>query len=183
MTTTQPAPAPPRKKRRGFEGTGDMVRSLGLVLLIVVPIWFLAQPTPEDQKELRVVDQTADLQAWTSTTPGAPVPQQLPGWRPTVSRYDGADGALRLGWNTAAGDYAEFAASTTGTAGFVEELTGTRQQDGTEDVDGVAWRRYVDDDGSLSLVREVGGATVVVGTTRASASREEVRALAGSVSG
>lgn len=183
MTTTQPAPAPPRKKRRGFEGTGDMVRSLGLVLLVVVPMWFLAQPSPEDEQELRVVDQTADLRAWSAATPGAPVPRQLPGWRPTVSRYDGADGVLRLGWNTAARDYAEFAASTAGTPGFVEELTGTREQDGVEDVEGVSWRRYVDDDGSLSLVREVGTTTVVVGTTRTSASREEVRALAASVSG
>lgn len=160
-----------------------MVRSLGLVLLIVVPIWFLAQPAPEDEQELRVVDQTADLRAWTDAAPGVPVPQQLPGWRPTVSRYDGADGLLRLGWNTAGGAYAEFAASTAGTPGFVEELTGTRQQDGTEDVQGVRWRRYVDDDGSLSLVREVGPATVVVGTSRASASSEELRALAASVSG
>lgn len=160
-----------------------MIRSLGLVLLIVVPVWFLAQPPSADRQELRVVDQTADVTAWTAATPGAPVPGQLPGWRPTVTRYDARAQSLRLGWNTAARDYAEFAAAVSAPPAFVEQLTGTRRQDGVENVEGVSWRRYVDDDGSLSLVREVGAVTVVVGTTRASAAREEVRALAASVSG
>ena len=160
-----------------------MVRSLGLILLVVVPIWFLAQPPDSDEQELREVDQSADRQAWSSTVPGAPLPEPPADWRPTVTQYDGQARTVRFGWNTPERRYAEFAAAVAAEPALVEELTGAAEQDGTVDVDGVAWRRYVDDDGSVSLVREVGEATVVVGTTRSSLPDDELRALAASVSG
>ena len=176
---TAPPAAPPRAKRRGFEGALDMVRSLGLVLLVVVPMWFLAQPNDEDEQEIRVVDQSADVAAWSAQHPGAPLPTAPDGWRATVSDLDG--GVLRLGWNTDAGEYAEHVAAAPADASLVEELTGSRQAEGTVDVGGASWERYRDEDGSLSLVRQVGDVTLVVGTRRASASDAEVTELAASL--
>lgn len=159
-----------------------MLRSLGLVLLVVVPIWFFAQPPDTDEQELRVVDQAPDVQAWTTSAESAPVPGRLPaGWRPTVADYEAAPAALRLGWNTADGHYAEFAATTGPADEFVRDFTGGVEADGTVDVDGTAWERYRETDGSVSLVRSYGQVTVVVGTLRTTASLPELLTLARSV--
>ncbi|HVM27571.1 MAG TPA: DUF4245 domain-containing protein [Mycobacteriales bacterium] len=169
-----------KKRKRGRESALDMVRSMGLVMLLVVPLWFLAQPGRDAEQEVRLVDQSADLAAWTSTVEGAPVPAQLQAWRPTVSQYVQAPPGLRLGWNTRSGSYAEFAATSGPAQPFVEDLVGASSPDGTVDVDGALWQRYEDEDGSVSLVREIDGVTVVVGTRRTSAPLEELTALAAS---
>jgi len=75
----------------------------------------------------------------------------------------------------------EFAASSGASGAYVEELTGASQPDDTVDVDGTPWQRYVEPDGSVSLVRTGGGATVVVGTLRSTATEDELLALARSV--
>ena len=187
MTTSPPEQreqAPPRPqgaKRRGRETALDMLRSLGLVLLVVVPLWFLAQPGPGAEQEIRVVDQSADLAAWTSSEPGAPVPGAQRGWQPTVSQLLRAPVGLRLGWVTPGGGYAEFAATTGPAEPFLEAHVGDVPSAGDVVVAGVPWQQYREDDGSVSLVREVDGVTVVVGTRRATAQLDEVTALAASV--
>lgn len=173
-------PAPARKKERGRESAADMVRSLGLVMLLVVPLWFLAQPGRDAEEPVREVDQSRELRAWSSSVPGAPAPaRELPGWRPTVS--DLPSGGLRLGWNTASGQYAELAATTGAADPFVAELVGEATEDGALDVGGSPWTRYTEPDGSISLVRRFDGVTVVVGTFRGTAPLEELVALAGTV--
>jgi hypothetical protein len=179
--TSATPPSPPPKKKRGREDATDMVRSLGLVLLVVIPLWFLAQPGRDAEQELRVVDSSADLDAWTENVPGAPVPAQLEGWRQTVSDYQRSPAGLRLGWNTPRDRYAEFAATTGPGEPFVEEIVGGMAPDGDVDVDGAAWRQYTEDDGSISLVREFDGVTVVVGTRRATAYLDELFELARTV--
>jgi hypothetical protein len=160
-----------------------MVRSLGLCLLVVVPIWFLAQPPDSAEQRLRVVDQAPDVQAWRASVEPAPAPGPLPeGWQPTVSEPVRQPTGLRLGWNTPSGGYAEFTATTGPSGPFVEQTTGAQSADGAVDIAGTSWQRYTeDDDGSVSLVRTTGGVTVVVGTRRSSASDDELRALADSV--
>lgn len=178
MTTTAAPPAP-AKKKRGRETAVDMLRSLGLVLVPVVVIWFFAQPPSSDEKRIREVDQSGEVSAWQGSTATAPVPSAPSAWTPTVSVFDGS--TLRLGWNTDGGRYAEFAATTSGGEPFVQDVVGEAEEDGTVEAGGATWRRFVELDGSVSLVREVGGVTLVVGTRRASAPEDELTALAASV--
>ena len=184
-TTTSVTPPAPEsgKKKRGRESAGDMIRSLGVVLLIVVAVWFFAQPPDSDEKRgVRVVDPAPQVQQWTSAVPGAPAPRALPeGWRTNHAYYDPDPDRLRIGNVTPRDTYAEFAASTAPAEDYVPEITGAKAKSETIDVDGEPWDLWVQGDGSRSLVREFGGVTVVVGTLRATASLDELTVLAGSV--
>lgn len=159
-----------------------MVRSLGLVLLVIVPVWFLAQPPASDVAQVRVVDPSSDLRAWTQTVPRAPVPGALPdGWRPTVSQLLRDPAGLRVGWNTPSAAYAELAETAGPPAAFVADTVGQVPASGVVDIAGAPWQRYVEADGSISLVRTEGSATVVVGTRRGTAPLAELVRLAGSL--
>lgn len=186
MTTSTPAaPTAPaaKKRKRGFEGAGDMVRSLGLVLLIVVPVWFFAQPPDSDEQRVRIVDQSAQVEAFTAAQPDAPVPGEVPdGWLATVSQVLREPDGLRLGWNTPADRYVGYAATTGPAQDWLRETTGADSADGTVDVDGEPWQRYEEEEGgSVSLSRTFGDVTVVVGTRLSSASAAELLALARSL--
>lgn len=159
-----------------------MLRSLGVVLVIVVALWFFGQASPSDVRTVRTVDQAGDVATWRSAVPSAPVPSAPQGWLPTVSQYVPSPTGLRLGWNTPDRRYVEFATSTGPSAAFVQATAGSGTAAGSLDVGGVPWQRYVDGDGSLSLVRALpGGVTVVVGTSRTNAPDSEVIALAATV--
>lgn len=159
-----------------------MIRSLGVVMVLVLALWFFAQPPSSDEAAIRPVDPAADVAAWTSAVPGAPALAPLPGgWRPTSSRLERGPESLRIGHVTPADQYAEFAASTGPAEEVVAELTGQAPRTGTVDVAGVAWESYEQADGSISLVRAFDGVTVVVGTLRSTASIEELSVLAGVV--
>ncbi len=178
-TTTTVRPAPPGR-RRGRETALDMLRSLGIVMLIVVPLWFLAQPNSGDAKKIRVVDPAADVTAFHQAAPALPVPTTPPsGWQATSSTLQ--PGTLRIGWVVPGDTYAEYAASTATAATFLPTITGDAQQIGTADVAGVAWRELRDGAGHTSFVREVGGGTVVVGGERETASPAQLRLLAAAV--
>jgi hypothetical protein len=177
-TAVAPAPAP--KRKRGRETAGDMARSLGLILVLVVPMWFLAQPGRDAAQEVRVVDQASDRQAWSSTVEGAPLPEAPAAWRATVSRYEQEPAGLRLGWLTDGDQYVEFAATTAGGRRYLEDLTGGEEQ-GRARLGGQEWRRFAEEDGSVSFVRERAGVTIVVGTRRATATEDEVAELAATV--
>ncbi len=165
------------KKKRGRESALDMVRSLGLILLIIIPVWFLAQPPASDVKPIRVVDPTADIRSFAQAAPGVPVPGMLPaGWRATSSTLE--PGSLRIGWVTPTEQYAEYAA---GTGPDTVALTGRGNEVGTFVVAGVTWRQFADGDGHTSLLRTAGGGTVVVGGVRETATLDELRVLAAAV--
>lgn len=171
------------KKPRGRETAGDMVRSLGLVLVGVLAIWFLAQPPDSDEQRIRVVDPAPALSDFAEANPAAPVPGFLPAqWRPTSSNLSRGPDTLRVGYVTPSERYAEYAASTAPREEFLPELTGsgTRRLDPVE-VAGGTWEQYEDEDGSLSLVRAYGPVTVVLGSKRASAPLVELRTLAESL--
>jgi hypothetical protein len=164
------------KRERGRESATDMVRSLGLVLLIVGFVYFFARPPHSDEQKIRVIDATSDLQAFSASAAGSVVPRDLPpGWRSTVSTFDGA--ILRVGWVTPKGEYAEYAAAVKPAATFVADLTGHAPQTGSVDIAGVTWTQYRQDK-AISLVRSYGTTTVVLGTLRDTASLDELRVLA-----
>jgi len=171
------------KKKRGRETAADMVRSLGLVVLVIIPVWFFAKAPPSDEADIRVVDPSGPISAFATDVPQAPVPTGLPEqWRSTSATYAGGDRTLRVGYVTPEGQYAEYAASTGPREEFVETAAG----EGAEPVepvtvDGVEWEQRVEPDGSRSLISSYGPVTVVVGTTRATAGLEELRVLLGSL--
>jgi hypothetical protein len=167
------------QRKRGRESAADMVRSLGLVLLIVVGVWFFARAPHSDEQKIRVVDPSEDVQAFSAATPGGAVPRTMPtGWRTTVSRYEPESGLLRLGWVTPAGHYAEYAAAPHPAAGFLADITGEAPQVEPVDIGGASWTQYRKD-GAISLVRLFGTTTVVLGTVRDTATLDELRVLAG----
>ncbi len=178
VSTSVDAP-PAAKKKRGRETATDMVRSLGVVFALVVPVWFFAQAPDSDEAGIRVVDPSRSIAAFSADVPAAPVPGALPiGWRATSSTYEGAAGALRVGWVTPAGQYAEYAASTGEREEFLELVVGEDvEQLAAVTVDGASWQQYREPDGSLSLTRTYGDATVVVGTRRATAGLPELEVL------
>ena len=166
------------KDKRGRQSAADMVRSLGLVLLLVGFVFFLAQPPPSDAKKIRVVDPSSDVRAFSSAAPAVAVPRALPtGWRATVSIFDPDTQLLRVGWVTPAGHYAEYAAAVHAQPVFVSDITDQAARAAAVEIGGVSWQEYRKDK-AVSLVRDFGSSTVVLGTLRDTASLDELRALA-----
>jgi hypothetical protein len=167
------------ERKRGREAAGDMVRSLGIVLLIVLFVWFFARPPHSDEKKIRIVDATSDVQAFTASVPGVVVPRSMPSsWKQTVSHYEPDAGELRLGWVTPADHYAEYAATSRSSRAFLSDITGGAPEAGTVDIEGTSWAQYRKDD-AISLVHVFGTTTVVLGTVRDTATIDELRLLAG----
>jgi len=167
-----------KKEKRSRQSAGDMVRSLGLVLLLVGFVFFFAQPPHSDAKKIRVVDPSSDVQAFASAAPAGAVPHAMPaGWRATVSSFDPDTQQLRIGWVTPGGNYAEYAAAVHAEPVFVSDVTGQASRTGAVDIGGASWQEYRKDK-AISLVREFGSSTVVLGTLRDTASLDELRVLA-----
>ena len=176
------APQGTGKKARGREGAGDMVRSLGLVMVGVVVVWFFAQPPDSDEADIRPVDPAGDITAFRADVPGVGTPGVLPAdWTSNVSELAAEPAQLRIGYVTGSRKYAEYAASTAARADVLEELVGVAEQGAPVSVSGTVWEQYREADGSISLVRAYGQVTVVVGTLRATAPLSELEVLARSV--
>lgn len=171
------------KQKRGRETVGDMIRSLGVVMVLVVAFFVFAQPQPSDKKEIRVIDPAVEIRSFTRAVPGGLVPGTLPAeWKPTVAVFEPSRNALRVGYNTPQRQYAEFFASPGPAAAFLAEAAGRDVEEiGPVQVGAVSWTQVRDADGSLSLHRTADGLTVVVGSLRSSASLDELRVLAGSL--
>ena len=191
-TVTLPTATAPVNKR-GREGAVDMVRSLGVVMVLVAALWFFGQASPGDSQQVRRVDPSLQLKDFQAANPGQPVPVGVPaGWIPNVATYDGA--LLRVGYVIDRQGYLEFSAGTG--ARFVAEQTGTTAQASTAqvstaqvstaqvstvDVAGTPWQRVRSGNGHESLVRVVQGMTLVVGGLREKASLAQLEQLAQTV--
>ena len=174
--------APPVKRKRGLESLSDMVRSLGVVMIIVFGIWFFAQAPASDKKTERDINPAVDVRSFTGVVPMAlvPAPSLLPsGWRATVSAYESEPNRLRIGYLTAANHYAEYAAVSGPGASYVADLTDRGTPVRRVDIAGQPWELVQDSAGRQSLVRAEGTLTVIVGTLRNNATLDELTALAG----
>lgn len=166
------------KEKRSRQSAGDMVRSLGLVMLLVGVVFFFAQPPHSDAKKIRVVDPTSDVRAFSDAAPAGALPRTMPaGWRATVSTFNPETQQLRIGWVTPEGNYAEYAAAVRAAPVFVSDVTGQAGRVGTVDIGGAEWQEFRKDK-AISLVRDFGTSTVVLGTLRDTASLDELRVLA-----
>lgn len=180
-----------RQRKRNQRATGrDMAISL-LVLLIPIflIVWFF-QRTP-DRPTVEAVDvqpvvaeaHQAGMTVQTPTLPG--------GWTAVRATYTALGGQL-LGRGTALGNtivlgyqgpdqhYYSMNQQQGHQQAFVLDFTGQGHQDGTSTIAGNTWQRWTSQDGSdHSLVREVGGSTVVV---TSSAGYDALGAFAGTLS-
>jgi hypothetical protein len=175
MTVTMTAPAPTGRRKRGRETALDMVRSLAVVFLLVLPMWYFGQSSPGDSKRIRPVDPAPALAAYRADT-GGPVPHTPKGWVVNVARYDA--GVVRVGF--VVGDhYTEFSAGSAPT--FLETAAGKGSVLGTVHVGGQVWQRYASTDGHESLLRMAGGTRLLVGGIREDVSLEQLETLAATV--
>lgn len=185
----------PIKPKRGRETATDMIRSMGLVLLIVGMVWFFARPPSSDEQTIRQVDPASDVAGFSAQVPTAPVPGPLPDrWRATSSTFAVGTEQLRIGYVTPTDRYAEYAASTGIPVEFRDALTGQGVLVQPVDVDGASWDLYASQPdasgdagagsgkaGALSLVRSYGPVTVVLGSLRSTATLDELVVLARSL--
>lgn len=175
------SPESPAKKR-GRETAADMVRSLGIVMVLVLLAYWLAQPPESDKAVIRVIDPAVEIMSFTRAVPEAVVPGTLPAqWRPTVAAYDSSPDRLRIGYNTPTKEYAEYFASAGDREDFLLEAAGRTTEKGTVVVSGTTWQQLDNSEGVVSLVRTAGPLTVVVGGIRSTTTLDELRVLAASL--
>jgi hypothetical protein len=180
VTEGQPTVAQPR--RRGRETSGDMVRSLLVVLALVFVVVALAvRPTPDS--EVRRFDYSGVLaQAQDQARYDVLAPIGLPDtWRATSARTDSGDGAVtwHVGFVTPADAYAGLEQSDGDAGSFVDHLAADGRAAGTVTIGGATWRRVEggDPEPRALVLRRDGVTTLVVG----SASWAELRTLAASL--
>jgi hypothetical protein len=148
---------------------GDMIMSLGVVLLVVgFVVLFVPRPNTD---AVRVVDYTAQL---TQARSNSPYPILAPvglsnRWRATSVRYEPGQSATtwHLGFVTPQDAYAGVEQSNGPRAAFTEEMTNDGSPEGTTEIDGVTWERRLRESRlQRSLVlAEDNVTTIVTGTT------------------
>ncbi len=157
------------KKRRGFETVGDMVRSLGVVLAVVLVIVLITIRTHGQQ--VRVVDYTSTLTEARRVAPFAVLaPEKLPTeWEATSGDYSpsqvtGKAGIVlwHVGYVTPAQQYAGFEQTNDTVAHVLDAQIGPVRQDGASAVNGVTWTRWTGDNGRHAISLVQGKASLVV---------------------
>jgi Protein of unknown function (DUF4245) len=185
VTTTEPAERV-AKPKRGSETLLDMVRSLGLILVVVaVTLLFvpgLVHPSKSDRfPAFDYSDDVAGFHQVTGLTALAPV--SLPsGWKANAGALTGPARAehLHIGWATPGSKYAGLEESVVPLNRFAVSVLGkgTSIASGTVSIGGVAWQTRTSARGEYSLTRRVGGISVVV---TGSATDARLRLLAASL--
>jgi hypothetical protein len=185
VTDTTPQHEAQPRRARGPHTVADMIRSLGLVLLLVVAV-VLITFRPQGQA-VTVVDYRATL---TAARSGAPFPLVAPvglpqTWKATSAYYDPPVSNLgvtawHVGFITAAGQYAGFEQTDGVGAGVLRDVLGDPVDlSRTSTVAGQPWAQWTSAAGDRhALVRTVGGVTTVVD---GSADWAELEQLAGSL--
>src|SRR5688572_8920660 len=175
-------------RTRGRQTVGDMVRSMGLVLVVVaVMILLTFRLSPRDP--VQTVELGPAVAEARQTAPyGVLVPRGLgEDWLPVSAstRVDAGATTWRVGWITPAGDFAAVGQSDQPAAAFVDTFAADAPAAGEALIDGQRWARLGDAEAEeRSLVRSNGAAddasdeavTVVVTGTAAFTELEELAA-------
>lgn len=155
------------RPRRGLGTWGDMVRSMGLILVVVGAMLVIAwQPAPTE--EIRVVDAAAVAQGAAKTADFTPLLPKLPAdWRATSARLEPAvDDASHYAWHigfvSPAGDYfALEQSSTVLVEKFIAQWTqGLAKSQSALNRGG--WSYYVDEAGNSTYILPAAGTTIAL---------------------
>ena len=181
--TTEEAPA---KRRRGFETSADMVRSL-LVVVAIVAVVVALRVEPNSGPTVRRFDYSGALQQARTQAPfGVLAPVGLPrSWRATSGRVGADDGSGSVTWHlglvTPSGDYAGLEQSNGNLVRVLTRVSGGASPAGSVVINGVTWRRVRGGDPEpKALVLEGPSVTTVVAGR---ATWRELRTLAASLRG
>lgn len=155
--------------------TGDMVRSLAVILIPVIAITYFFTRTPEGPT-IRPLDWTPVLvQAREQAPYPVLAPRAVPGswratqvaWVPEGRPYLNGDPSPRNLWQVgfldAGGTYVELVQGDLEAADLVADKTREGLADGTSEVAGASWERRISaDERTRSLVRTTEGVTALV---------------------
>ena len=167
------------KRLRGFETLGDMVRSLGLVLVVVAVILLLIwRPKPD---EVKPVDpgRRWPRRGSPRRTRCTPPSRRPAGWVPTVARYEPAPPAnvWTLGFVTTGDEYAAVAQTDADPEALLDEVAPDAVRAGESTVNGQTYQRWeVPGQSRRALAAAVTGSTLVVGGTAGWAELERLAA-------
>ena len=171
-------------RTRGRETVGDMVRSLGLVVGVVLVLAVVVAVTLPDGEPVPELDYAEAVEGARQQVPYELVaPDQLPdGWRVTSARVRPTpDGTVwSLGLVTDDGDFVGLEQTDADPRRVERERLQDYEPDGTTAVDGAEWQRWVERARSpdRALRRDLDETTVVVvGTGGYEAIEDLVRRL------
>lgn len=175
----------PGRRRRG-QSVGDMVRSFGL-MAIVVAVTLVFVPGlfhPSASQRFPRVDYSDYVTGFRQLTGRAAlVPAGLPSdWKANAARLTGKrhNAHLHIGWAVPGSEYAGLEESVIPASEFIRSALGARALavTGFQQIDGVAWQRRTSSRGEPALTRTTAGLTLVV---TGSATPQQLATLAASL--
>ena len=173
--TSEESSAPP-PRRRGVASALDIVRSMGVVLLLVAVVALITL-RPSGGDEIRVIEYADDLASARVAAPYAVLaPTGLEGYRATSVRFTPTESGTvwHVGFVSPLEEYVGLDQTDGPAAAFVDDLTESAApvggSDGSVELGGRTWERYDeggDTDGERvrGLVTEEAGATTLVSGT------------------
>lgn len=169
-------------KKRGTEVVSDMLRSLAVVIVVIVPLWLLI-PHHSHQHVTPIGYSTELAQARRVAAHPLVAPAGLPAtWQPTSVSSTGGSGkptVFHLGFVTPAGQYAAVEESDGAVGPYLLTLEGkTPQTLDSVRVGAASWEQLRGTDGRLALVSTATPMTVVV---KGTAKLPELTTLAASL--
>lgn len=173
------------RRRRG-QSVGDMVRSFGL-MAVVVAVTLVFVPGlfhPSKSQRFPAVDYSDYVTGFHRLSDRAAlVPTRLPdSWKANAGRLTGTrrTAHLHIGWAVPGSDYAGLEESVIPAPGFIRSVLGPRGETvtGARRIGGVSWQQRTSARGELALTRTTAGLTVVV---TGSASPQQLTTLAASL--
>ena len=173
-------------KQRGFETVGDMVRSIGLVL-VAVAVAFAIGLWPKTAA-VKVVEYGPVVEQARAVAPYELLaPTGLPtSWKATSMRYEPAAGnsarpvtTWHLGFVTAKDKYAAVEQTNGALDDVLKASLGAAHTDGSTQIAGKSWDRLESDNGKRRALLQVSGQVSVA--VQGSASWQELEQLAGAL--